>query len=228
MGFVPDCPSVRRFPDNYLRAFLTAEPKPFTSFCGRALALGKNGASLFNCPIMTRPGLTKATANDGTLVSVSNDTEGVANVTVIYQDASTRKWARQFCAQIESLVGVRACRMTWWKVGDLSEPGVLAGAVSTALRADVFIVALQADQPLPVEFCMWTEAWLPHRNAPGGSLLALIALPEQPGSHSDEAQDYLRAIARQSRLDFLIEERKLGSSALAESLSESETFSPVL
>jgi hypothetical protein len=159
---------------------------------------------------------------------VSNDTEAVANVTVVYQDASTRKWARQFCTQVESLVGSRACRLTWWKVGDLGEPGVLAGAVSTALRADVFIVALRADHPLPVEFCMWTEAWLPHRNAAGGSLLALIALPEHPASHSDEAQAYLRAIARQSRLDFLIEERKLGNSGLAETVSESETFTPAL
>ena len=174
---------------------------------------------------MIRPGLTKGTVNDAALVSVSNDTEAAANVTVIYQDASTRKWARQFCTQVESLVGSRACRLTWWKVSDLAEPGVLAGAVSTALRADVFIVALRADQSLPVEFCMWTEAWLPHRRAAGGSLLALIALPEQPGTHSDEAQQYLRAIARQSRLDFLIEERKLGNSSSAELVSEPETLS---
>jgi hypothetical protein len=131
------------------------------------------------------------------------------NVTVVYQDAPTRRWAGQLCDRVETLVGAENVRCTWWKMLDLGEPGVLAGAVSLALRADVIVVAFHAVEQLPLPFYVWVEAWLPHRLAAAGSLLALIDLPRQPTARSDEAREYLRAIARQARLDFLTEERRL-------------------
>jgi hypothetical protein len=131
------------------------------------------------------------------------------NVAVFYQDAPTRNWARQLCDRVQTLVGQEHIHSTWWKMGDLREPGVLAGAVSMTMRADVIVVALHASQPLQLSFYLWAEAWLPHRFPATGSLLALIDLPRSPSRHSDEAREYLRTVARQGRLDFLTEERRL-------------------
>ncbi len=135
--------------------------------------------------------------------------EYVLNVAVLYQDAQTHKWARQMCEHVAGLIGSGAVRHTWWKLGDLSQPGVLAGAVSTTMRADVIVVAIQAAARLPLPFYVWVDAWLPHRLPQAGALVALIGLPEPAGLQSDQAREYLRAVAQQGRLDFLLQERKL-------------------
>jgi hypothetical protein len=143
-------------------------------------------------------------------------------VVVVYQDAATCKWARQACNRVQKLVGSENVRCTWWKMGDLAAPGVLAGAVSTAMRADVIVVALHAALPLPLSLCVWAEAWLPHRLPEAGSLLALIDIPASPDVHADHTHDYLRSIARQAHLDFLVEERRLkGRSAAKQCRAQS-------
>lgn len=134
-------------------------------------------------------------------------------VTVVYEDSASRRWACQFCDRVVELVGRDAVRSAWWKLGDLGEPAVLAGAVSTALRADVIIVTVRAAEGLPLPFYVWVDSWLPH-HAPGtAALVALIAMPDNPGSQLDRASQYLRTVARQGRMDFHIEERKLSAEA---------------
>lgn len=158
--------------------------------------------------------------------------EGCAlSVAVIYQDAPTKRWARQLCERVTRIVGQECVRITWWNIGDLSEPGVLAGAVSTAMRADVIVVAIHAARDLPLPFYVWVEAWLPHRLQAMGSLLALIDMPDRADLQSDRARDYLRSIARQGRLDFLVEERKLPpepAEASPESICDCRAPAPVL
>ena len=131
------------------------------------------------------------------------------SVTVVYEDLPTRRWAVDFCERIAGLVGRESVSATWWKIAELSEPAVLAGAVSTALRADVIVVALRAAEGLPLPFYVWVDAWLPHRPQGLSALVALIAMPNNPGARLDRAREYLTAVARQGRLDFLVEERKL-------------------
>jgi hypothetical protein len=158
--------------------------------------------------------------------------EGCAlSVAVVYQDGSTKRWARQLCDRVTKIVGQDCVRITWWNISDLSEPGVLAGAVSTAMRADVIVVAIHAAKELPLPFYVWVEAWLPHRLQAMGSLLALIDMPDQADSQSDRARDYLRSIARLGRLDFLVEERKLPpepAEAALESICDCRAPAPVL
>lgn len=129
------------------------------------------------------------------------------NVLVIYQDATTRKWARDVCERVTRAVGREAIRSTWWKLDELNQPAVLAGAVSKAMRADVIVVAIRASEGFPVPFYWWTCSWLPHRVQETGALVALLTLPERPGPYMNRAREYLRAVARQGRLDFLVEER---------------------
>jgi hypothetical protein len=58
-------------------------------------------------------------------------------------------------------------------------------------------------------FYVWVKAWLPHRLQAGGALAALLGKPEPRGPWSGRLTRYLRAAARQGRLEFLKEERTL-------------------
>ena len=130
-------------------------------------------------------------------------------VTVIYQDEPTRQWALEVCDRVGALAGTHALNIRWWKLEDLNQPAVLAGAVSTALRADVLMVAIRAAEAFPLPLNVWVNSWLPHRSPGKAALVALISFPERPALALDRGRQYLRAVARQGRLDFLLEERWL-------------------
>jgi hypothetical protein len=61
----------------------------------------------------------------------------VVNVTVVYEDAAARDWAKGACEEMFAGAGVKEVQSTWWRLDGLSDPAVLAGAVSKAMRADV-------------------------------------------------------------------------------------------
>lgn len=134
--------------------------------------------------------------------------ERALNVAAVYEDEATRQWARAVCARATKAAGPRAVRSTWWRMSELGEPAVLAGAVSKAMRADVIVVAAHAGERMPLPFYVWVEAWLPHRPMGGGLLMALLELPAGPGAQLELVQRYLRALARQGRLAFMLEERR--------------------
>jgi hypothetical protein len=134
--------------------------------------------------------------------------EFTLNVAVVYEDLPTRRWASEFCGRVGKLFGPDTIRNTWWKMSELDEPAVLAGAVSTAMRADVIVVAVRAAEGLPLPFYVWVDSWLPYHPQGLSALVALIAMPDNPGAPLDRARNYLSAVARQGRLEFLVEERK--------------------
>ena len=138
-----------------------------------------------------------------------------SNVMVLYQDPPALTWAREVCDRVKALVGADAIRATWWKLNDLNSPAVLAGAVSTALRADVIVISVHATEALPLPVYVWVESWLPHRPKAAGALMALIAMPPRPAQRFEHVREYLRAVARQGHLDFLVEERKLAAAPAA-------------
>src|SRR5262249_34416018 len=96
------------------------------------------------------------------------------NIVFLYQDGPTRKWAKEVYERVTHVAGPETARATWWRISDLSEPGVLAGAVSTTMRADVIVVAVRTGEGLPLPFYVWVNAWLPHRAAQTGALVALL------------------------------------------------------
>ncbi len=138
-----------------------------------------------------------------------------SSVMVVYRDPAGRDWAKEVSDRVKGLVGVEAVRSTWWKIGDLASPAVMAGAVSTAIRADVIVVSVHAAQVPPLPLCIWVDSWLPHRPHVPGALMALMAMPERPVAQADRVREYLRVVARQARLDFLVEERMLAAMLLA-------------
>jgi len=133
--------------------------------------------------------------------------EYVLNATVIYDDPQTRKWAGDVYQRVESVAGEKAVRGTWWKLSDLAEPGVLAGAVSTAMRSDMIVMAVQSSEGLPLPFYFWVNSWLPHRVQAGGALIALLGAPCPRNAESGRLQKFLRTVARRARMDLLVAER---------------------
>jgi hypothetical protein len=131
------------------------------------------------------------------------------NIVFVYQDSQTRKWAKEVYERVAKIAGQETARATWWRMSDLSEPGVLAGAVSTAMRADVIVVAVRTGEGLPLPFYVWVNAWLPHRGPQMGALVALLGGGTDRSLHRARVRDYLQMVARQSKLDFLPEEREL-------------------
>jgi hypothetical protein len=131
------------------------------------------------------------------------------NLTVVYHDTRTRAWAREVYDRVTNVTGKEWVRATWWRISDLAEPGVLAGAVSVAMRAEVIVVAIDAADGLPFPFHVWVDTWLPHRKQAAGCLFALIGTSEQATGAPGRVREYLREVARMGGFEFLLEERRL-------------------
>jgi hypothetical protein len=141
--------------------------------------------------------------------AASSDATYALNLTVVYEDSLTRQWATDVHERVTKVAGHEGVHATWWRISDLCEPGVLAGAVSTTLRADVIIVAIRAVEGLPLPFYVWVKEWLPHRIPSAGALVALLPAFKGRDSRAGRVGQYLRAVAGQSRMDFLSEQRPL-------------------
>jgi hypothetical protein len=163
---------------------------------------------------------------DAALVQVTRDPEPedyALNLTVVYHDARTQAWAREAYDRVTKVAGKEWVRATWWKVSDLVEPGVLAGAVSTAMRAQVVVVAIDAAEGLPFPFHVWVDTWLPHRSHSAGCLYALIGRSEPRAAHAERVREYLREVARMGGFEFLLEERRFPAQPVASPRVPSKT-----
>lgn len=129
------------------------------------------------------------------------------NITVVYQESQTHKWASEVYQTMETMLGTEAVRGTWWKLTDFNQPGVLAGAVSKAMRSDMIIVSVRSSEGLPLPFYYWVNSWLPHRVGGVGALVALLGAPIPRNSESGRLRKFLRTVARRARMDFLVAER---------------------
>jgi hypothetical protein len=129
------------------------------------------------------------------------------NVTVLYEDSPTHKWAGEVYQKMEATLGAKAVRGTWWNLADLDQPAVLAGAVSKAMRSDMIVVAVNGSEGLPLPFYFWVNSWLPHRISGTGAFVALLGAPNPRNSESGRLRKYLRTVARRARMDLLVAER---------------------
>ena len=132
----------------------------------------------------------------------------------LYEEAQTRIWTRAVANQVQKMIGAPQFQVGWWKMADLSHPGVLAGAVSKAMRADLIVVASRGAEGLPVPFYFWVNNWLPHRPAKTGILLGLLGSDEPHTTDSGRLHKYLRMTAHRAGLELLIEARSLAAPPL--------------
>ena len=142
-----------------------------------------------------------------TAIILTPRTNYTLNVTLVYSDEASRAWAREVYEKIARSAGRDSIRATWWKVDDLSQPGVLAGAVSTAMRADMIVAALDTAQPVPLPFNIWVNTWLPNRLHSAGCFVALIGKPEKSHAAAKKTAAYLRTVAQHGGFEFIVEER---------------------
>src|SRR5215218_9625354 len=77
------------------------------------------------------------------LIPLSAEKDTPINIVLVYEDDETREWAREAYERVCVASAAQQVRPTWWRVNNLSEPGILAAAVSTAMRADVIVVAVR-------------------------------------------------------------------------------------
>jgi hypothetical protein len=141
------------------------------------------------------------------------ETEFALKVALVYQDIPTWKWANQVCDQVSRLAGRDAVRCTMWDISRLSDPAVLEDAVLTTMQADVILISIYDANELPVDLCVWIDAWLPRRSLPTGALIALISIPGETSAQLEHARGYLRAVARKGGLDFLLRKRSLSATS---------------
>jgi hypothetical protein len=156
--------------------------------------------------IMTRVSNSNLTTAMSGLLAAHRDEP--LEAALVYEDSSTRQWTSEVYARLERLAGEQSVRSTSWNVGDFCHAGVLAGAVSKAMRAELIVVALRASEGLPLPFYFWVNAWLPHHLSGTGLLLGLLGAtaPRQP--EAGRVREYLRNVAHQGRLKFLLQERR--------------------
>ena len=143
------------------------------------------------------------------LIALSTKDTAPLNVALIYEDAPTREWARETFERVSKVAGEQGIRPTWWNLENLGNPGVLAAAVSTAMRADVIVLAARAGEGMPLAFYAWINAWLPNRFHSGGVLVALLGKTQRSSARPVRVGEYLREVARQGRMSFMLETRKL-------------------
>lgn len=132
----------------------------------------------------------------------------ILNVAGVYQDSVTREWAMQFCRRATRVAGEESVECAWYSTKSLRDTVWLGDAVSAALVADVIVVSVYAADELPLDLYAWVEAWLPRRLSRAGALAALIGVAEPLESQSIRTINYLRAVARRARLDFIAQERQ--------------------
>jgi hypothetical protein len=128
-------------------------------------------------------------------------------IAFLYQDQESHGWAKEVSEKIIRLTGGHGQRTSWWKINDLTAPGILAGAVSSALRADLIVVATQA-QGLPLPFYVWVNLWWPNKSEAPGGLLAITGARDHILSRADRIGDYLRIVAEQAHMNFLLLEKQ--------------------
>lgn len=125
------------------------------------------------------------------------------NILGIYQDPLTQSWGMPMCRLATQLAGENRIRNQWFDVHSLNDIGVLLEAVRAALVADVIVVSVYAADELPLGLYVWIDAWLPRRSSREGALTALIGVDESQDPPSIRTREYLQAVARKARLDFI-------------------------
>lgn len=138
--------------------------------------------------------------------STSTAAQPALRVAVVYQDTRTWAWAAELWSRVTQGLGHDAAAIEAWGLDELSWPQVFPRAVSMSANADAVMISIHATKQVPPDLCNWIDAWLPHRQRPGGALIALIGVSGQTGAPSDRAQEYLRAVAHRGRLEFLLHE----------------------
>jgi hypothetical protein len=126
------------------------------------------------------------------------------SVVVVYEDATARERAVDFCDQLVQRFWARfEFDVGWWSFGMLQQEPAATEAVEKAAKADLVLLAsgLPGDFPVAVEG--WVEAWLRRRGDREGLLAGLIDSGGGASGQEARKHNYLRRVAHRAAMDYL-------------------------
>jgi hypothetical protein len=116
------------------------------------------------------------------------------------------------------LLGEEHVQNTWYNVDFLDDSAILMEAIRAALMADVIVVSVYAADELPLELYAWIDVWLPRRLSRPGALAGLVGVADPLDAQSVRTREYLHAVARKARMDFIPQERQRPAASPATSV----------
>ncbi len=162
-----------------------------------------------NADSMRRRYALKRAARRHTTAWREVEDELALQVVVLYADLVTRRWTKELWSRVGHLTGSGGICRKVWRMSDLARDEAFAAAVRAATRAHVLVISFRDEGELPSRLCEWFEAWVPHRTACGGAMVALIGVQAHSGAEAGHAYSYLESVARRAGMDFLPHERRL-------------------
>lgn len=125
------------------------------------------------------------------------------DLVIAYDDASTRSRAAGLHDHLsQQLLDDYDFQCSWWRIEQLHNPSLSEQAADAAANANMVILSVRGDQPLPPAFKAWLPRWLARKGSQKSALVVLISTGGQPTEESRRLQSYLQQVARQARMDF--------------------------
>ena len=125
-------------------------------------------------------------------------------VVIVYEDLRTARQAKQaYDFLAANLTHEWQVTSQMWKFGLLHLPDLRALAAEDALRADLIIVACNAEGELPAEVRTWIEMSLGSK----ADTVALVAVLDCPPGHAERAhgiQACLERVAQRAHMEFFV------------------------
>ena len=137
------------------------------------------------------------------------DAAAALTITIVQEDAVTRRWAQQLWSRVGRLTGNGGICRECWNLAELVEKGVFEAAVRSAAKADVLVIAVRDAEPVPLLLRMWLDAWPSQREGRPGAMVALIGVDAPPHREAGRVHRLLEQVAGKAGLEFLPRERKL-------------------
>jgi hypothetical protein len=145
-----------------------------------------------------------------TFIASDSDENQSLNVFIAYEDFETGKRAIKTYNYLVEHLG-HECLFTnqMWKFDVLSVPKLREMAVRDAIGAQIVIIALHGNNPLPPQVEAWVESWA----ACAGNTVALVALFEDLSEFAENpARDYLAGVAGHCGIEFFCQPSWSGAS----------------
>jgi len=128
------------------------------------------------------------------------------SISIIYEDAKSRAQAAKLCKRMANKLKTDfRFRLKWWHFKLLRDSKTARAATAATARADVVIVSARAGRELPRKVKDWMQTSLSRRKLPDGALVALIRMAEDLKRGATPVHNFLGAIARQAKMDYLPE-----------------------
>ena len=89
-----------------------------------------------------------------------------------------------------------------WKMEPLGIPAALSSAVKDATRADVIIISVRGNRPLPYEALAWMEGWRRDQTGREQAVVFIVDPKERQSAPALQAARYIESLAASAGLKY--------------------------